>query len=206
MKKILLDFSRYADGPLLVLSQAILAALTGNAFFPALSNPSLADFQTAVNAYEAALAAAADRGRNNVAAKYARKTELINLLFKMALQCMKVADSNLEALISSGFPLSKTKAPLPPLGIVTIDRIELGLNSGELAVFLLSLTGARTYVYQYTPDPLTPDSEWTNLNSTITKETITGLEVGKRYWIRVIAYGTNNQMTVCDPVLSKIVQ
>ena len=206
MKRIKLNFNSYSDNALLVLVKACLLALTGNVFFPALSNPTLAEFQTAINAYDAALAAAADRSKNNVAAKDARKAELINLLIRMALQLMQEADGNLEALVSTALPLYKTREPKPPMGIPAIESIENGLNSGELDAKVFFLPGARTLIYQYTEDPLTAGSVWTSLNSTRTKETLTGLQVGKRYWIRIVAYGTNNQMTISDPVLSKIVQ
>ena len=206
MKRIKLDFNSYSDGALLLLAKAVVLALTGNLFFPALSNPTLAQFQTGINDYEAALAAAADRGKNSVAAKDASKAELINLLFKMALQCMQQADGNLQALISTAFPLSKSREPQPPLGVPAIEAIEAGINSGELQVNLFSLPGSRTFVYQYAQDPLPPNVEWQSTNSTVTRQIITQLETGKRYWFKVVAYGTNNQMTISDPVLSKIVQ
>lgn len=206
MKRFRLDFINYADGALLILAKVIILSLTDNVFFPNLTNPSLAELQTGVNNYEEALAAAADRGKNNVAAKDASKLALSNLLFKMALQCMQIADGNLQALISTSFPLTKTKEPMPPLGIPVIESIVAGISSGELLVTLFSLPGARTLVYQYTEDPLGAGSQWQSLNSTVVKQLITGLETGKRYWFRVVAYGINNQMTVSDPVLSKLVQ
>lgn len=206
MKRILLDFTRYADAALLVLAEAVYAALTGNAFFPALSDPGLADFKAALDAYDDALAAAADRGKNSIAAKKARKAELTNLLFKLALECMRVADGNDEALISTKFPLTKDKVPQKPLGIASISKIENGQNPGELVVTLYTLPGVRAFVYQYAQDPISESSQWHNHNSTMINETITGLESTKRYWIRIVAYGTGNQMTICEPVLSKIVQ
>ena len=206
MKKIKLDFNRYNDTALLVLVKACLLALTGNLFFPSLSNPSLAEFQTAINAYDAALAAASDKSKNDITAKDARREELINLLLKLSLQLMQIADGNLEMLVSTGLPLYKTREPRPPMGIPAIESIENGLNAGELNVSLFFLEDARTFIYQYTEDPLSADSVWKNLNCTRVKQTITGLQTGKRYWIRIIAYGTKNQMTISDPVLSRIVQ
>jgi hypothetical protein len=206
MKKIKLDFNSYNDTALLVLVKACLLALTGNLFFPSLSNPGLPDFSTAINAYDAALAAASDKSKNDITAKDARRAELINLLTKLSLQLMQIADGNLEALVSTSLPLYKVREPKPPMGIPAIQSIENGLNSGELDLSLFSLAGSRTFIYQYTEDPLTADSVWQSINSTRIKQTITGLKTGKRYWIRVIAYGTKNQMTTSDPVLSKIVQ
>lgn len=205
MRKIKLDFARYSDPALLVLAQSILAALTGNLFFPSPS-PTLAVFQAAITAYSDALSAAANRGKNEVTAKNARRQELIDVLFNLALDVMKTADGNEEALVSSAFPLTRQRQPLLPLGIPVIAKIELGLNAGELEVILGSLQGARTFVYKYTPEPLTAGSVWESVNSTRIKETISGLESGKKYLVQIVAYGTNNQMTVCEPVLSKIVQ
>jgi hypothetical protein len=206
MRRIRLDFRRFGDAALLVLAQGNLAALTGNPFFPALTNPTLAEYQTGITAYGTSLSAAQDRGKNNVAAKNARREELINLMVKLALACMQAADGNEEALISTNLPLTRPRGPQQPLGIAVILKVEVGENSGELHVSIAALSGARTLVYQCTQDPLTADSEWISLNSTRAKETLTGLETGKRYWIRVVAYGTNNQMTVSEPVLSRIVQ
>ena len=206
MRRIKLDYASYADGALLLLSQDSLAALTGNSFFPALEDPTLAQFQTGINAYGTAYAAAGDRSMNNVAAKKTQKAALVELLIQMSNQLMQKADGNEDALISTLLPLTKIRSSRPPIGIVTIAKIENGLNSGELDITIDALPGARIYVYQYAQDPITENTQWQNLNSTLVKETITGLEAGKRYWIRVVAYGTGNQMTVCEPVLSKLVQ
>lgn len=205
MKRILLNFASYSDAALLVLAQGIHVALTGNPFFTTTS-PDLTTFLSVITAYSNALAAAQNRGKDEVGAKNARKAELVALLADLALDIMKQADGNVEALISSGFPLNKSRQPQPPLGIVDIAKIEVGENSGELLVIIKPVPGARTYIYQYTQDPITANSVWTSQNSTLIKETITGLETGKKNWIRVVAYGINKQMTVCDPVLSKIVQ
>lgn len=206
MRRIKQNFRNYADGTLLLLSQDSATALIGNTYYPTLTNPTLADFQAAVNAYAAALAAAADRSTNTVATKNTKKAELVDVLIRLSNELMQEADGNEDALISTALPLTKIRSSRPPIGIVTIAKIENGLNSGELDVNIDSLPNVRIYVYQYTEDPLSESSVWQELNSTLTKETIKGLETGKRYWIRVVAYGTANQMTVCDPVLSKIVQ
>ena len=72
MKKLNLGFGRYSDSNLLVVAQAILAAMTGNIFFP--SPPSLATLQTAINDYATALSAAQEGGKTNVATKTLKKT------------------------------------------------------------------------------------------------------------------------------------
>lgn len=205
MKKIRLDFGSYSDASLLVLVQGIHAALTGNTFFPT-TNPTLPDFLLVINAYANALSDAQNRGKDEIAAKNARRFELEGTLFNLALDIMKTADGNEEMLVSSGFPLVKERQPKPPMGIPSIAKIEVSDISGELKVVQNKLPGALTFIYEYTEDPIVAGSVWAEKNSTRLREPFTGLTTGKRYWFRVKAYGTNNQVTVSEPLLSKIVQ
>lgn len=205
MKRIKLDFGRYSDASLLVLVQAIHAALTGNTFFPT-TNPTLPDFLLVINAYANALSAAQNRGKEQVAAKNARRFELEGTLFNLALDIMKTADGNEEMLASTGFPLTKDRQPQPPIGIPSIAKVEVSDVSGEVKLVLNPLPGALTFVNEYTQDPIVAGSVWDSQNSSTLKATISGLETGKRYWFRSIAYGKDNQRMVSDPVLSKIVQ
>jgi hypothetical protein len=204
MKKINLSFRRYTDGLLLILAQAILAALTGNSFFPVIS-PSLATLQTTITDYSTALAAAAQGGKTNVAIKNARKKDLINVLVSLALDIMKLSDGDLVMLTSSGFPLSKDKTPVGPMDTPQILKLEDGPVSGSLKATIGSVKGAKIYGYEYTQDPLTDASEWDSEVDSQVKHVIFDLETGKKYWVRVVAYGKGEQESYSDPV-SRIVQ
>jgi hypothetical protein len=205
MKKVNLGFSKYTEANLLVIAQAILAALTTNAFFPT-PVPTLVVLQTAITDYSEALSAAKDGGKTNIAVKNARKEELIALLIQLGNYVMLTANGNDEMLGTSGFPVSKTKEPSPPLVKPEIIKMEDGLNSGELQVTISSVAGARNYVYQYTQDPLTLTSQWTSSNTTLTKMLFTDLEPGKKYWSRAIVYGIKEQQVFGDPVLSQLIR
>lgn len=205
MEKLNLGFSKYSDANLLVLSQSSQASLVGNVNFPTTS-PTVAEYQTDINAFSTALSAAKDRSRDNVADKNAARTTLINTMVSLGMDLMKQANGNLQALISTGFPVSKPRQPLPPLEKPQVMKMEDGVNSGELLVTIAYLLGARTLIFQYTEDPLTADSVWHSQNTTTVKMLLTGLEPGKRYWIRVIAYGTNEQEVFSDAILSPIIR
>lgn len=203
MKKINLSFKRYSDGALLILAQAIILALTGNTFFPGLA---LANFQTKINDYSDALAAAAMGGRNNVVIKNARKADLIKAMVSLALDIMKICDGDIIMLTSSAFPLSKEKTPVGPLADPQIISLEDGAVSGSLAVTLAAaVKGANTFGYEYTQDPMTNSSQWDSDIDNSIKHTITDLEVGKKYWVRAVAYGSFGQETYSEPV-ARIVQ
>ena len=153
----------------------------------------------------AALSAAQEGGKTNVATKNARKQELIDLLIQLGNYVMLTANGDEVMLTSSGFPLTKERQPLPPLVQPEIVKLENGINSGELNVIITSVPGARTYVYQYTQDPLTDNSNWASNNSTLVKFSFNNLEAGKKYWCRVAAYGRNEQVVYSNAV-SRIVQ
>ncbi|MGN6164612.1 MAG: hypothetical protein ACTHOF_08730 [Flavisolibacter sp.] len=85
-------------------------------------------------------------------------------------------------------------------------KMEDGINSGELLVTIAAVLGSRTFVYQWTLDLLTADSKWESQNATTIKVLLSGLEPGKRYWVRVVAYGTNEQEVYSDPILTPIIR
>lgn len=205
MRKLNLNFGRYTDADLLVQAQSIEVSLTGNTYFPTTS-PDLATVQTKINTYSDALSAAKDRSKNNIAAKNAARVDLTNTLVSLGMDLMKTANGNVQALISTAYPLSKQRQPLPPVGKPQVMKMEDGVNSGELVVIIAALLGARTFLYQYTQDPLTADSEWQSQNATTVKVLLSGLEPGKRYWIRVIAYGVNEQEVYSEAILSPIIR
>jgi hypothetical protein len=204
MTKINLGFGKYTEANLLVTAQAIQAAMTNNNNFPT-PTPTLAAVQTAIFDYANALSAAKEGGKTNVAIKNQKKEDLILVLIALANYVAFTANGDEVMLTSSGFPLTKQKEPLPPLGKPEILKLEDGVNPGDLSITIAGQKGAKTFLYQHTQDPLTAASVWTGQNSTLTKFSFSDLESGKKHWCRVVAYGTNQQVVYSDPV-ARIVQ
>lgn len=202
--KIKTSFSRYNDSNLEVKANTIIAAMTSNPNFPS-PVPPLAEVTTAAAEYSTALLAAKQGGRTEVAIKKQKRTELIKLLTKLASYVTLTANGDRAIMVSSGFDLAKTREPLPPLVKPQVLKVVDGVNPGELKVIIGRVAGARSYMYEYTQDPLTPGSSWTGQNGTLSKVLFKNLESGKKYWCRVIAYGRNEQLAYSDPV-SRIVQ
>ncbi len=141
MKRILFSFRRYADGVMLLFSKTVVLNLTGNTFYSSTS-PSLATVQSSINAYETSLTAAKEGGKGNIAAKNARKQELVEVLVELALDLMKT-NNTLEALATTAFPLSKDPQPAPPLGVPVIARVENGESVGQLVVVVEAMPGVQ---------------------------------------------------------------
>ena len=102
-------------------------------------------------------------------------------------------------LISSGFPLTQ------PGGETVLTkpqrfRISPGRNYGEIIMQVKRVPGAKSYMYQYTSDPLTKDSVWESIGSTRCKAVIKGLPLGQKIWFRMAAIGPNGQVVYTEPV------
>jgi hypothetical protein len=153
----------------------------------------------------AALAKSRTGSRADVAFKNEKRTDLITSLVRLGGYVLSVAAGNEAIMVSSGFPLKRSRQPQPPLGTLDVVSVKDGQAPGELVMSIKRLEGARMYQYQYTPDPLNANSQWKGQTSTLSRYTFKSLESGKRYWCRVIAMGLNEQVVYSDPV-SRIVQ
>jgi hypothetical protein len=158
MMKITLGFGKYTEANLQVIAQAIQTAMTGNANFPT-PTPTLAAFQTSISDYATALSAAKEGGKTNVAIKNQKKEELIAVLIALANYVTFTANGDEVMIVSSGFPVTKQREPMPPLGKPEILKLEDGANPGGLTITIAGMKAAKTFLYQYTLDPLTDASE-----------------------------------------------
>jgi len=197
-------FDRLSDNDLEVKANSIISALTGNADFPN-PTPTLAQMQAAVDAYTDALAKAKTGSQYEKAFKNQKRAELIGLLHRLGNYVLFTANGDALKAKSSGFNIAKGPSPSPEVTAATNQKLEDGANPGELNYSFDRVPGARSYVYQYTTDPLTNDSVWKNQVGTVRKIVLTGLESGKKYWCRVMAIGINGQGIYSEPV-SRLVQ
>jgi hypothetical protein len=203
--RIKTGFNAYTDLGIGGYSQSILIALTGNANFPN-TQALLENLATASDTYDEALANAQTRDRVAVGIKNTARRDLQIQLLTVANSVSNEAQGDRDKMLSSGFQLYKnSNTPAPPLGAVKDFTVVDGANAGELKLQSKGATGAKSFVYQLTPDPVTTSSVWTNFASTLKEYTFTNLESGKRYWGRILAIGIKDQVSISNPV-SRIVQ
>ena len=62
-----------------------------------------------------------------------------------------------------------------------------------------------SYSHQITTDPLTADSAWTTISTTSKEHAFANLATGTKFWARIIAVGTKDQVSYSEP-LSRITQ
>jgi hypothetical protein len=171
---------------------SIYAGMFGNPNYPA-PVPDLATLLVANNDYSNALILAQNRDRNAVANKNVARETLGSLLLQLSNSVMTTANGDKAMLISSNFDLAKEGSNTPIDKPASIELMD-GKNAGELVVKVPAVKGAKGYTPQFTSDPLTASSEWTQVMTTTSK-----------YWVRVAAVGPYNQVVYSDAI-SRVVQ
>lgn len=184
--------------------QKVLAAMLQNPLFPT-PTPSMEVFGDAVTAYVLQLAKAATRDSNAIAAKDARRLELVALFVQLGLSVASTANGDVEALVTSGLPLRKKRQSIA-LKPATNFRITNGKNPGELDLRVDNMKGARSFGFEYTMDPPTDESVWVKTICTTSRCTIKNLQSGKKYWFRTFVIGSKGQQVMGDTILSPFVQ
>lgn len=197
-------FNRLADAELEVKANNILASITGNSNFPTPA-PTLVTIQTAITDYTNALSVAKSGSPYEKAIKNQKKEELITLLHSLGNYVLFTANGDVLVARSSGFSVTKDSTPAPDVSPAKNQEVKDGANPGELMYSFDKVPGAKSYLYQCTPDPITENSVWQSQPGTIRKTVFSGLESGKKYWCRVMAIGINGQGVYSDPV-SRVVQ
>ena len=198
------SFERLSDANLQVEASGIVSSLTNNANFPE-PKPDLASIKQALEVFNDALAAAQDGGRSDIAFKNQKREELLELLRRLGDYVVYTSAGDSVKAATSGFTFAHEyggqQQPVSrPENLILSD----GPNVGELHLDFKRVVGARSYVYECTPDPLSENSVWRTQTGTVAHTIFTGLERGRKYWCRVGAI--SNQPTIYSEPVSRIVQ
>ena len=178
------------------------SAMYGNASFVS-PTPSLDTLHGVIVQFTAAVQAAENGDRQQVAAKKAIRQTLIDTLHLLGNFVLFTAGGNEVVATSSGFRISRVAQPKPPLTNPDGLVLKAGLNRGELELSCRRVKGAISYVYEISEAPLTNSSQWKTTAGTAAKVLFDGLESGKEYACRIAAIGPRQQ-TVYSDVMTRI--
>jgi transcriptional accessory protein Tex/SPT6 len=204
MEKAIISYGKERDAETLSFSRIIIKHMDGNSNFPA-PVPTVPDFTATVDSYDAALAAAGSNDRLAVAHKNTLKAEVAAGLRAWAMYVNTVSQGNADMIASSNFKRSKQREPVK-LAAPVIKAVMQGLNPGSLLVIVQKPKGTLSLIYQIAKDPITDTTEWDSFGDTRSKFEFTNLEQGAKYWIRVIAIGSNNQSVQSEEVAQYVMQ
>jgi hypothetical protein len=201
-KYILRSFNQGRDGDLVTIAHRVAMSLKNNAEFPNPPKP-IAVLEQALHDYQVALSNAAGRDKAMVSIKNDKRAELRALLTELADYVISVCNGNKTMLLQSGFDLVRQKGEVLLQAITNLE-VEIG-PPGQAITRTKSIVGARTYVHEYTKDPLMGENSWVSKITTERQFTFTDLISGVRHWFRVKAIGFGGQ-TVQSPVVSRYIQ
>jgi hypothetical protein len=202
--KVTNGFSRLSDANLLSRAGQINIAMTGNTNFPT-PTPTLAALQTALSDFEIAMAKAKTGSELEKAIKNDKREALIDLLHALGNYVLFTANGDRTVALSSGFNIAKEPTPKPPITKPENLQVTEGPNAGELNIKFNRVIAARMYMIQYAEETGSTPLNWQSQSCTKSKFTLRQLQSGKKYLIRIVALGTDEQVMYSDPV-SKLVQ
>lgn len=206
MPKLKLNLRKLSVPEKVARGREIIAAMTENQNFPDPQPDLLAakvvtdELETAQQEQQAAkrTAEAKTAARND-------KEDIFDRTFnQLAAHVESVAGNDEQKIRSAGMD---TRAPAAT-STGTIEapgsfNLTGGDADGEVDLSWNPVAGAKTYLIEQSPDPITATSWKQATATTKSKATIAGLVSGTRYWFRVAAVGTNGQGAWSNPV-SKI--
>ena len=190
--RALVGLGKLSEGTIKDLLAGSLKGLTENATVFPKPPIALADYQAAIDAYEASIPAALDGSKTAVA----HKNKLLQAAVRMYVELAHYVEANcnddLATFLLSGFqPASSTKTPPQPLDQPTV-AVEPGAVTGQMKIKIGSVRKALSYQLHYAPVPSGggPPAAWTDQLITSTKPTIIeGLAPGTIYTFQVRALG-----------------
>ena len=187
--KAAIGFLSYdSDAVLVNKTQAVLSNVTGNPNFSTPS-PSLETIQTALTAFIVALSEAANRGREEVAIKNAKRAELVSLMRQLASYITVASNGDMAKLLSSEFPhIKPTRSPIGALPTPAAPAIRLGVQSGQLSATVLPVYGAQSYNWRVALSSA-PQTYVQTAQTTGGRKLFTGLTPGQTYSVQVSAVG-----------------
>jgi hypothetical protein len=196
--KIKKSYRRVSDLKTLGMGDRVSDSLKGNEKFPEAETTRL-NLENKCNDFRKSISIAGRKDRTLSSAKNDLKAELVSLLDGLADYVTTTSNGDKTMLLSSGFDitgdkdLSQALAPIEKLVVVSDQP-------GQATTRVKRVAGARSYVHQYTADPLSPDSVWVSETTTEREHTFSSLKSVVRYWFRVMAIGKGKQSVYSMPV------
>ena len=197
-KKLSLNFKETTDSDLAMLAFTVAEKMTENEHFP---DPDMLiiELREIHNQFFEAVVEARSRDLVKIAIKNDLRILLIKKLKEVG-EFVKVHSEDLELpLITSGFTLIR---PEDEIILKSPENFKImpGPNPGEMILKVRRVRGARSYLYQWTPAPLTKESLWESIPDTRCKKVISKLPLGVNYLFRMAAIGSRNQIIYTAPL------
>jgi hypothetical protein len=201
--KIKKSYRKPSDTFLLKLVGRVLESMKNNAYFPN-PIPTHSEVEKAYAEYQVSLNVAGRNDRTLASAKNDKKAVVTGMLDKWDDYVTATSNGDKTMLLSSGFDIAGIKGSSQDLGPIEQLDVEIG-PPGQAIARIKRVAGAKAYLFQCTPDPVTPDSQWINETTSEREAVFTDLNSIAKYWFRVIAIGKGKQKVI-SVLVSRVIQ
>ena len=201
--KIKLHFASFSDAEMEARSLGIMAAMTGNTYFPEPS-PTLADLNNSLKLFSDALALSKTGDRVKAVYKNQLRDNLDGLLTRLANYCSFIAQGDRFILASSGFALNAETRASKILGAPENFSVEIGRQTGDALAFIKTVANAKSYLFRWGVAPIVNEA-WFHTIHSQPYFTITGLVPGTIYSFQIGAAGSKGQLVYTDIITKMVV-
>jgi len=182
--------------------EKVLASMKGNLNFTT-PDPALADIQTALDTFTAAVAAKDQGGSQARQARDDARVALLALVRQLALYVQKESKGNPTVMLSSGFDITSGSHTQTPLTTPVINNVTNG-PSGTALIHAQPQDNVKSVLPQYRE---TGTTAWLNgpICTQMRNIPVPGLTPGKTYDFRVQFYGGSTGQSDWSDVVSHMV-
>lgn len=129
---------------------------------------------------------------------------LVKMIETQAAYVQVVSDNDEVLIAGAGFDVRQRSVPGGKLPATKKILLVEGLNYGEVSATWDPVKGARSYVVEMSTDINNPDAWEYQTTTTKGKVVLSGLESGKRIWIRVAPVNSAGPGAYCDPATKTV--
>jgi hypothetical protein len=201
MSKIKLNLHKMNVAAKPQFARQVVTAMTGNDNYPN-PDPPLDTITQAAEELEKSYNAC-NTARLDAVAKASSQDDSENkldiALAKLANYVENASDRDESKILTAGMSVRAKASPIGSLSAPAALSATAGDMDGEIDLSWDCVHGAKTYVAEKSPDPITADS-WKLIKiSTKSSIKVTGLVSGTKYWFRVAGIGAAGQGPWSDP-------
>lgn len=180
----------HGDDTLIGSVKAVINGLTNNPSF-ATPAPTLETVSAALDAFITAVAEAVNGGKGQIAAKRARRAELVSLVRQLASYVTVTSNGDIKILLSSGFPYQKpVRSPVGILPAPVAPTLRFGSRSGQLDASISPVYGAASYNWRVALASA-PGTFLQTAQTTAARHTFKDLTPGQVHSVQVNAVGSS---------------
>jgi hypothetical protein len=204
--KILFFFAHLGDVLLNAFAATVLAAMTGNAYFPG-ATALLVTLADTKKDFSEMLDKSELGNKVDIQQKKVLKKLLVTALRELAAYVTFTAGTDRAAFVSSGYKISK-EVNTPRVLPATFDvKLCAGINEGELIVKVARPAMTSFMMIAYTTDAvITNNTAWLTIPCVENNCTLVNLTSGAKVWVKVSLAGSRRQVVTSPAIQSGYIQ